>query len=59
MKLSLSYAKSIRYLRKTSKRAPYLLVTAVHASEINEIFDIVATPKRDFQATYSYQSLQN
>ena len=52
---------SIHYLRKTSKKAPYLLVTAIHAPEIDGIFDIVAAPNCNSEikafATYLFQVL--
>jgi len=35
---------SIHYLKRTGKRAPYMLVTVIHAPEVDGIFDVVAAP---------------
>ncbi len=52
---------SIHYLERTSKKATYLLVTAIYAPEINGIFDIVAASNCNSEikvfATYLFQVL--
>jgi len=34
----------IHYIERASRKAPYLLVTVIHAPEIDGIFDVVAAP---------------
>jgi len=52
---------SIHYLKRTSKKAPYMLVTAIHAPEVDGIFDVVAAPNCNNEirafATYLFSVL--
>jgi len=35
---------SIHYLKRTGRKAPYVLVTVIHAPEVDGIFDVVVAP---------------